>query len=159
MYPTLLPGKHNESACVVAHSARPRRNPLRNRVLPLPRQTCKEYGVEWEPRRNLLRNRVSPLAVHNLFTPAQMPAIPIPALVGVLGVKGFVLERIQTKVMGKAVLAYSVQSKGTLTWRDDFSLTRAPNFCWTHPQRVLSSSSSLHAGPDKVRIDRSTALS
>ena len=149
MYPTLLPGKHNQSACVLAHSAR--------------------------PRRNLLRNRVLPLAGHNLFTP-----VPIPVLEGVLGVKGFVLERLQTKVMGKAVcnvmpgftgamirglwrnqdlLAYSVQSKGTLNCRDDFSLTRAPNFCWTHPQRVLSSSSSLHAGPDKVRIDRSTAPS
>ena len=29
----------------------------------------------------------------------------------------------------------------------------------THPQRVLSSSSSLHTGPDTERIDRSTALS
>ena len=40
---------------------------------------------------------------------------------------------------------HSVQSKETPNCCDDSSLTRAPKFCWTHPQRVLPSSSSLHA--------------
>ena len=34
--------------------------------------------------------------------------------------------------------SHSIQCKGTLNCRDDFSLTQAPNFCWTHPQLVLS---------------------
>ena len=49
------------------------------------------------------KSSVLPLAGHYLFAPAQMPAIPIPVLVGVPGVKGFVLERLQPKVSGKAV--------------------------------------------------------
>ena len=53
---------------------------------------------------------------------------------------------------------HSVQSKGTLNCRDDFSLTRAPKFCWTHPQRVLSSSSSLYTGPDTERRHRQLFL-
>ena len=148
------------------------------------RQTRKEFGVQWEPRRNLLRNRVVPRAGHKLFAPAQMPAIPIPVLVGVPGVKGFVLEHLQPNIFCKTVcnvmpgftgamirgLWRNVEksrsagpalhrAKETLNCRDDLSLTQAPNFCWTHPQRVLPSSSSMYTGPDTERIDRSTALS
>jgi len=70
---------------------------------PIVMETCKEFGVDWEPRRNLLLNRVLPLAGHYFFAPAQMPAIPSPVLVGGPGVKGFVLEHLQPKVLGKAI--------------------------------------------------------
>ena len=40
--------------------------------------------------------------------------------------------------------SHSIQSKVTLNCRDGVSLTQSPNFCWTHPQLVLSSSSSLY---------------
>ena len=96
---------------------------------------------------------------HRLWRRAQelnawMPVpLPIPALDGVTCPEG--LHPRTNAVYG----SQSVQSKGTLNCHDDSSLTRAPKFCWTHLQRVLSSSSSLYTGPDTERIDRSTALS
>ena len=76
---------------------------------------------EWEPRRNLLRYRVSPLAGHNLFTPAQMLAIPIPLLVGVSGVKGFILEHLKPKILCKAVCNVMPEFTGAMIrglWRN-----------------------------------------
>ena len=52
--------------------------------------------------------------------------------------EGLRRRTLTAKGLGRSsVWPHAVQSKGTLNCRDDFSLTRAPKFCWTHPQRSV----------------------